>query len=506
MQVRHKGLLTLAVMGATIIQILDSTIANVALPHMQTSLGATLDTVTWVLTSYIIASAVAMPVTGWLADRVGSRNLFLFSVAGFIVASMLCGIATNLTEMVVFRIAQGAFGAFIGPLSQTVLLDINPPASAPRAMSIWGMGVMVAPIFGPVIGGLLTENYNWRWCFYINLPLGLATLAVLWWLLPSRPRTARRLDVMGFAMLALGLAAMQLVFDRGNQEDWLQSWEISIEVMVAISAFWIFAVQMRTARHPLFPRGMLFNRNFMTALGFMVIMGVMMMGLAALLPPMLQNLYGYDVIEAGILLAPRGVGIMLSMAIVARLTTYLGARLTVTAGFGIVVLSMWQMTTWALEMGRMPMIVSGLVQGIGLGLTFMPMNLMAFSTIARQYRTDGSSLLYLMRNVGGSIGISISTTMLARNIQTSHEDLSGHVTAYTFSSVDPSIADRYGQLGGTALSVIDMEINRQAAMISYLSDFKLMMIAVLCFMPLIFFMKPGKATAEPDLNASAAAH
>jgi DHA2 family multidrug resistance protein len=240
--VKNKALLTLAVMGATIIQILDSTIANVAIPHMQTSLGATMDTITWVLTSYIVASAVAMPITGWLADRIGSRNLFLGAVAGFILASMLCGIATSLTEMVAFRIFQGVCAAFIGPLSQTIMLDINKPSETPRAMSIWGMGIMIAPILGPMIGGWLTENYNWRWVFYINLPIGIPTLALLWWLLPTRPINRRELDRFGFAMLAIGLATLQLLLDRGQQEDWLQSWEIIIELLVVVAALWMFVM------------------------------------------------------------------------------------------------------------------------------------------------------------------------------------------------------------------------------------------------------------------------
>jgi EmrB/QacA subfamily drug resistance transporter len=239
-------------MGASIIQILDSTIANVAIPHMQTSLGATIDSVTWVLTSYILASAVAMPAAGWLSDRVGSRHLFLFAVAGFIVTSMLCGIATNLTQMVLFRILQGICAAFIGPLSQTILLDINPPEKAPRAMQIWGMGIMTAPIMGPMIGGWLTENYNWRWVFYINLPIGIPTLLLLWWLLPSRPVTDRKMDVFGFAMLALGLASLQLMLDRGQHEDWFESWEIIIELFVTISAFWMFIVHSMTTKKPLF--------------------------------------------------------------------------------------------------------------------------------------------------------------------------------------------------------------------------------------------------------------
>jgi MFS transporter, DHA2 family, multidrug resistance protein len=502
--VKHKGLLTLAVMGASMIQILDSTIANVALPHMQTSLGATLDTVTWVLTSYIIAGAVAMPITGWLADRVGSRNLFLGAVVGFIVTSMLCGIAVNLSEMVAFRVLQGICAAFIGPLSQTILLDINPPERGPKAMAIWGMGIMVAPIFGPMIGGWLTESYNWRWCFYINLPIGIPTLAILWWLLPSRPVVSRPLDMMGYLYLALGLASLQLLLDRGQQADWLQSWEIRIEAMVALSGLWLFGTHLWTTKKPLFDRNMLLDRNFLAALLFMVVIGLMMFGVFALLPPMLQNLYGYTVFDTGVLLAPRGVGILVAMAIAARLRDKVDARWIIATGFAIVVASVWYMTGWALVMGSREIILSGLLQGLGMGLTFMPMNVIAFSTLPMQYRTEGSSLLYLMRSVGGSLGISVVTTMLARNLQTSHADLAGHITAYNMSSVDPSSADRFGTLGQVALQAMDLEVNRQAAMIAYLSDFKLMMMTVLCFMPLILFLRPGQQ-ASGDLSADASA-
>ncbi|HEX8412666.1 MAG TPA: DHA2 family efflux MFS transporter permease subunit, partial [Sphingomicrobium sp.] len=223
--VTNRGLLTIGVMLATLMQILDSTIANVALPHMQTALGGTADTITWVLTSYIVASAVAIPITGWLSDRIGSRNLFLISVAGFIVASMLCGLATGLVEMVLFRILQGVFAAFMNPLSQTVMLDINPPERQAKAMSIWGMGIMIGPIMGPVLGGWLTENYNWRWVFYVNLPIGIVAFAILWFLLPTRPLRARKFDLFGFSLLAIGIASLQLMLDRGQSEDWFSSTE-----------------------------------------------------------------------------------------------------------------------------------------------------------------------------------------------------------------------------------------------------------------------------------------
>lgn len=490
--VTNKGLLTLAVMGASIIQILDSTIANVAIPHMQTSLGATVDTITWVLTSYIVASAVAMPITGWLADRIGSRQLFLYSVAGFILTSMLCGIATGLTEMVIFRILQGITAAFIGPLSQTILLDINPPERAPRAMAIWGMGIMVAPIFGPMIGGWLTENYNWRWVFYINLPIGIPTLAVLWWLLPNKEVTRRSLDIFGFSMLAIGLATLQLLLDRGQQEDWLQSWEIRIEAMVVIGALWMFGVHQLTTKTPMFERALLTDRNFSTSLCFMIIVGMMMFGIFALLPPMMQNIYGYTVFDTGLLLAPRGIGILIAMFIASRLTGKVDARAIIFFGFIVTAISMWMMTGWSITMDWHLIVYTGLLQGFGMGFVFIPINGVAFSTIPVRLRTDGSSLMYLLRSLGGSIGISVMTTIWARNLQTSHSDLASHITSNTMQSVDLSSADRLGPLGEAALRMIDLEVNRQAAMIAYLNDFKLMMFLLIAMAPLVFFLRPGQ--------------
>ncbi len=496
--VKHRGLLMVAVMGASIIQFLDSTIANVAIPHMQTSLGATPETVTWVLTSFIIASAVATPVTGWLADRVGSRNLFLIAVAGFIGTSMLCGIATSLPEMVAFRIGQGIFAAFIGPLSQTIMLDINPPSRHARAMAIWGMGVMVAPISGPMIGGWLTESYSWRWVFYINVPIGIVTFAVLWWLLPSRAIVHRRLDYLGYILFALGLAALQLMLDRGQGEDWFNSTEILIEMAIVIAAMWMFVVHLATARSPIFPRALLTNRSFVTAMGFSALMGIVLIALSALLPPMLQNLYGYSVYDTGILLAPRGVGVLLSMIIATRTIAIVGPRVLIGTGFAIAAATLWHMTGWSLDMGREEFIIVGFIQGMGMGLCFMPLNVVAFAAISAEHRTDGAGLLNLSRSIGGSAGISLITTMLARNIQTSHADLSAHITSTSVPPVDLSGADRLGEVGAGALVAIDGMVNRQAAMIAYLDDFWLLAILVACFVPLVLLMQsPKPGTAPP---------
>ncbi len=495
----HRGLLTFGVMAATIMQILDTTIANVALPHMEASLSATADTITWVLTSYIVASAVAIPLTGWMSDRFGSRNLFLSAVAGFILASMLCGLATNLEEMVAFRLLQGIAAAFMNPLSQTVLMDINPKSKQASAMSVWGMGIMIGPILGPVIGGWLTENYDWRWCFYVNVPVGIACFAILWALLPSRGTKQRKFDLFGFTTLAVALSTFQLMLDRGQTQDWFSSWEVWTEGMIALSAAWMFVVHMVTAKNPMFDRSIFANRNLITGMCFMAVNGVLMTATLALLPPMMQNLFNYPVLTTGLLLMPRGIGIMASMAVAGRLTARgFDPRLLVGSGLLIVTYSLWEMTGWTVEMGSTPFIVTGLTQGIGLGLIFIPLNIIAFATLSPQYRTEGSSLMNLFRNIGGSAGISIVTALLARNIQISHLELGGHITAYSLSSIDPSITSVLGSAGETVTAMMDAAVNQQAAMVAYLDDFKLMMFLTMGALPLVLLLRRPPKPKKSD--------
>ena len=504
--VTNRGLLTFGVMLATIMQILDSTIANVALPHMTTALGASADTITWVLTSYIVASAIAIPITGWLADRIGSRNLFLYSTFGFILASALCGMAQNLEQMVIFRILQGISAAFMNPLSQTVMLDINPPERQAKAMAIWGMGIMVGPIMGPVIGGWLTDNFDWRWVFFVNLPLGVICIAILWWLLPSRPITRRRFDIFGFSMLTLGIAALQLMLDRGQGEDWFGSTEIWVETLVAVIALWMFTVHMFTAKQPMFERGLWKNRNLVTSIGFMLVIGVVMMATMALLPPMLQNLYGHSVLDTGLLMMPRGVGVVLTMAISAQLTQRgMDARWLVGLGMTIAAFSLWQMTHWSLEMGTGPVVITGFIQGLGMGLVFMPLQGLAFATLPPHYRTEGASLMNLSRNIGASVGISLVTTLLARSVQVSHADMAPKINAENLSTLDPGLLQMLGGSGDTLLAMADAEINRQAMMIGYLNDFHAMMIVTALSVPLVIFLRRPTGPAE-KLDAGAMGH
>lgn len=495
---RNYPLMIVGAMAASLLQILDTTIANVALPHMQSSLGATVDTITWVLTSYIIASAVALPVTGWLSDRIGGRRLFIGSVAGFILASMACGLAQNLEEMVAFRALQGVAGAFIAPLSQSFMLDATRPSRHPQVMAIWGMGIMIGPILGPILGGWLTETANWRWVFFVNLPVGIVALVLLVTCLPARPTRERRFDILGFVLMALALAAFQLMLDRGAQEDWLASKEIWIYLLVTLSATWMVVVHFATARNAMFERALFADRNFAIALAFMVVIGIVMFAVMALLPPMLQNLFGYGVIDTGIVLMPRGVGILVSMQLSGlMLRRGVDARPVVASGFLICAFSLWQMAHWSLEVDAFHVILSGLLQGLGMGLVFIPLQASAFATLHPRMRTDGSSLLNLLRSLGASAGISMMTVLLARNLQTSHADLGQHVTAATGSVIDFSAVDRFQAVGDTAMVLLDAEVTRQAAMIAYVDDFWAMMWITLAAAPLAFLMRRSTQPAGP---------
>lgn len=489
---RHAAI-TIASMLAMLLQVLDTTIANVALPHMQTSLGATSETVNWVLTSYIVASAIAIPITGWLTDRVGRKRLFTWSVVAFTFFSVLCAIATSLEEMVLFRAAQGIAGAFIVPLSQSVLFDINPPERHARAMALFGGGIMIGPILGPVLGGWLTEYLNWRWVFLVNLPVGAIAAVMLIRTLPSTGKKQQRFDLFGFALLGLGLGALQLMLDRGQQLDWFDSWEVMIEAFIAIGAFWMFAVHLGTARNPLLPPKLFADRTFVTSLLFMAITGVLLLAGLALLPPLLQRLYGYSVLDSGFLTMPRGIGSLISMVLAGRLVGKVDARLLILAGVLLMALSLYQMSGFTLEMDRQPIIVSGVIQGLGIGLMFVPLQSLAFAGIDPKHRTTAAALFNLSRSIGGSIGISVVTTLLARNIQISHADMAAGITQSTLANLPPKLGAT-SPLSQTGLAMIDAEINRQAAMIAYIDDFHLMMLVCLAAAPLLLLLRKPRGS------------
>ena len=492
----ERIIVTVGVMMAVLLQVLDTTIANVALPHMQASLSATQESINWVLTSYIVASAIALPISGWLADRVGRKRLLLVSVVGFTIASVLCASAVSLTEMVAFRALQGVSGAFIVPLAQATLFDINPREKHGQAMALFGGGVMIGPILGPVLGGWLTDNYNWRWVFLVNLPVGVICTFVMLRYMPKVEKHKRSFDLLGFALLALALGGLQMFLDRGEQKDWFDSWEIIIELGIAISAAWMFVVHLITAKNPLFERSMFADRNFSTGLLFMAVTGVLLLAGLALLPPLLQNLYGYSVLQSGYLTAPRGVGTLISMLVAGRLTGKIDARLLVGIGVTLMGVSLWMMTGFALEQSSTPVIMSGVVQGLGLGLIFVPLQSLAFETLAPKMRTTAAALLNLSRNIGGSVGISVVSAQLVRMTQVAHADLASTITEQTIPTVDPTLLQTIAPQGTTAIAMINAEVTRQAVFIAYLDDFKLMMLVTFAVLPLLLLMRKGQSTGE----------
>ncbi len=495
--VANRGLITVSIMLATIMQVLDTTIANVALPHMQGSLSAAQDTITWVLTSYIVAAAIATPITGWFSDRLGVKRFFLICVAGFTVASLLCGSAQSLEQMVVYRVLQGLFGAALVPLSQSVLLNINPKERHGQAMALWGAGIMIGPIAGPTLGGWLTESFDWRWVFLVNLPVGVLAFMGILAFMPDTPAKRRRFDFFGFAMLSLGLGALQLFLDRGEQLDWFSSWEIAIELGLAVAGFWVFIIHMLTSASSFIDRAIFRDRNFSTGLVFIFVVGIVLLATTALLPPMLQNLYGYPVITTGFVLAPRGLGTMISMILVGRLMGRVDPRILITLGILLTAYSLWDMTGFSPEMDYWPFLISGAIQGLGLGLVFVPLSTVSFSTLPPRHRTDAASLFSLVRNVGSSIGISICATLLARNTQISHAELGAHLTPFIQGLSPEALAGK-----AEALMRLNQQVTDQAAMIAYLDDFVFMMWVTLAALPLVLLLRYRKAPAAAAPHAA----
>ena len=498
----NRGMITLFTMVATVMQILDTTIANVALPNMQGSLGATQDQITWVLTSYIVAAAIVTPVTGWASDYFGRRTIFLASVAGFTAASVACGLAGNLQVMVFARILQGVFGAALVPLSQSVLLDINPKEKHGQAMAIWGAGIMVGPIVGPILGGWITDALGWRWVFFVNLPVGILCLIGMVAFLPKGERKERGFDFFGFAMLGLAVGAIQMMLDRGEQVDWFSSWEIWIELGLAISGFWAFAIHIATADKPFLELKMLNDRNLITALIFIFMIGIILLAGLALMPPMLQRILGYPVVTTGLVLAPRGVGTMISMILVGRLVQKVDARILIFIGLSLTAYSLYQMTSFSPLMGEGPIVISGVVQGLGLGLVFVPLSTLAFATLEPRFRTDAASLFSLLRNIGSSVGISIVAAQLARNVEVNRVELISRLTPF---NPDLDAVRNLSSSDAMTMAILDNEVTRQSLMVGYIDDFKLMMIVTLAVIPLLLLLrKPARPAASSPVAAATA--
>jgi MFS transporter, DHA2 family, multidrug resistance protein len=484
-------------MIATLMQALDNTIANVALPYMQGSLSTTLDQITWVLTSYVVAAAIMTAPVGWLAARFGRKNLFLACVGGFTVASMLCGIADSLAQMVVFRLLQGMFGAALVPLSQATMLDLYPIQQRGSAMALWGMGVMVGPILGPTLGGYLTDMYDWRWVFYINLPFGLLAMAGLWLFMQDAGHNAKlRFDWTGFAVLSLCLGAFQLMLDRGEQLDWFSSAEIVTELILAVLGFYLFLVHMFTADKPFITPRIFRDMNFVAGILVMLAVGTVLLSSSALLAPYLQTLGGYSVSDAGLLMVPRGAGTMVAMLVAGRLANRIDPRWLMFIGVFMLAASFWEMSGWTPEVSAWSLSVTTIIQGFGLGFVFIPLQVISFATLDPELRTEGTALFSLMRNVGGAIGISVTSFLLAQNTQIMHARIAESVTPYNRMLQTGSAYLFWNASRAKGLIGLNDEITRQAQIIAYGNDFKLMLIVSVPVALLIFFMRrPGRRGA-----------
>ncbi|HEX4481209.1 MAG TPA: DHA2 family efflux MFS transporter permease subunit [Rudaea sp.] len=496
-EVANRGLLVVSVMLATLMQALDTTIANVALPNMQGSLSATQDQASWVLTSYIVAAAIATPATGWLSSVMGRRRLLLIAIGGFTVASVLCGIATDINQMVLFRLLQGLFGASLVPISQSTLLDVFPREKHGAAMAMWGMGVMIGPILGPPLGGWLTDTYSWHWVFLINVPIGILGLIGVAASLPTDETKPSRFDWRGFGFLAMGIGALQMMLDRGEQKDWFDSVEICTEGALAFLGFYLYVVHWMTSAKPFVNLGLFKDRNFLASNGFIFVLGVVLFATMALLPPYLQNLMNYPVVTTGVLLAPRGVGTLFAMMMVGRLLAR-GADARALAGIGMVLTaySLWQMVHWGIDVPQWRIIECGIVQGLGLGLVFVPISTIAYSTLPMSSRTEAAGIFSLMRNIGSSVGISIVMTLLSRGTQINHAELAERITPF-----DAPASVLHSLSTTTGVATLNAEVTRQASAIAFLNDFQMMMWMTIISIPLLLLLRPVRHAAAPAIVA-----
>ena len=503
----RRVLVTICCMTATIMQALDTTIANVALPYMQGSLSASLDQINWVLTSYIVAAAIMTAPIGWIADRFGRKKLFIICVAGFTVASLLCAMAQNIVQIVLFRLMQGMAGAALVPLSQSVLLDAYPPERRGGAMAIWGMGVMLGPIMGPTLGGWLTDNYSWHWVFLINLPIGVGTvIGMMLFMEETEQHHHLRFDWFGFIALAVGIGSLQLLLDRGEQVGWFEASEIWIEAIISAFGFYYFFAHSLTTDEPFVRFDLFKDRNFVSGCLFMVVIGVVLFGTMALVTPFMQNVLGYPIITAGMLLGTRGLGTMFTMMVAPKLMAKVETRYLILVGLILTAGTLYQMTGFTLDTPPKTIVIINIIQGVGLGLLFVPVTSAAFATLPNRLRTSGTAINTLVRNIGSSIGISMVIANLTSKTTYMHERLGEAVTPFNDALQFPDVASILNTQTDTGRAMLDAIVTQQAAVIAYANDFKLLMVLCICAMPLILLVGKAPRTPQAASKAEQTAH
>src|SRR5438477_4782713 len=506
-QHRHINpwLIAVSVMFATFMEVLDTTVVNVSLPHIAGNLSATIDEATWALTSYLVANAIILPMTGWLASRFGRKRLLMLSVVGFTASSFLCGLAPTLSMLIVFRVLQGATGGALQPLSQAVLLEAFPPKDRGKAMGFWGLGIVVAPILGPVLGGWLTDNYSWRSVFYINIPVGVASIVMTKMFIFDPPylrQESRRIDYWGIGMLALGIGALQIVLDKGQEEDWFSSHLITALAFVSAVTLVLLVVHELRTDDPVVDLRVFKARSYAVGVFLMTIVGFVLYGSMVLLPIMLQTLLGYPPLQAGIAMAPRGVGSFFMMPLTGVMTGKFDPRKLLASGLMIGGLTLIWLSRLNLQAGYWDIFWPQLIQGAGMALLFVPLTTIAMDRIPREKMGYATSLFNLMRNIGGSIGIATTGTMLARHSQATTAMLGANVTPYdpTSQSMMYQFRAAFLAAGSDAVTATNRAyaalfglVQRQATMVAFVGIFQLMGVIFIVLIPLVLLMKRPKS-------------
>jgi len=497
----NPWLTAVAVMFGTFMVVLDTTVVNVSLPQIAGSLGATVDEATWALTSYLVANAVVLPLTGWLATVFGRKRLLIIAVIGFTSASLLCGIAPTLPVLIVFRVLQGATGAVMQPLSQAVLLEAFEPKDRGKAMGFWGLGVVAAPILGPVLGGWLTDNYSWRWVFYINIPVGVAGVIMtrlFVWDPSYLKRRSEVVDYLGIGLLAIGISTLQVALDKGQQEDWLASPFIVAMLIAAISSLVGFVWRELATEHPVVDLRVFKNATYSLGLAITAVLGFILYGSLVLLPVMLQTLMGYPPLQAGIAMAPRGMGSFIAMPLVGVATQKFDGRKLVAFGLILGAFTLFWLSWLDLNAGYWDLFWPQFLQGFALGLLFVPLTTITMAPIAKEQMGNATSLFNLMRNQAGGIGIAFVTTMLARRRAFHTAVLTSHISQYATTSASflESVKNSFIARGADmatatqrAYAVAAGLVAREAATLSFIDLFWMLAILFLAMVPLLFFMK-----------------
>ena len=505
----NPWIIAVAVMLSTFMEVLDTTVVNVSLPHIAGSLSATVEEATWTLTSYLVANAIILPLTGWLSNFFGRKRMLMLSVTGFTISSFFCGLAPNLPFLIFFRIVQGACGGGLQPISQAILLESFPPEDRGKAMGFWGLGIVVAPMLGPVLGGWLTDSYSWRWVFYINVPIGIASI-IMTQLFIFDPhyirRASEKIDYWGIGMLAVGIATLQIVLDKGQEKDWFGTdWITALSVVAVVTCLAFLIYELRV-EHPVVNLRVFKDRSYTTGVFLMSLLGVGLYGTTVLIPLVLQTLLGYPAMNAGFAMSPRGIGSFIAMPAVGLIMMRFDPRRLLTIGIIVCGWTLFQLSRLNLDAGFWDFFWPQFFMGLSLGLVFVPLTTISMGGIAKENMGNATSLFNLVRNLGGSIGISAVATMQTRFQQRNISELGAHVNPFSFiaraamssmqsmfasSGGDPALAQRQARAAMFGM------VERQASMLAYNSIFLILSVLFLIMLPFIFLMRRPSLQGGP---------